>query len=58
MKPLWMPEGSVRSIIALSITGCACAASLIALPQSDDLWKAAFTVITFYFVTRKQQEDQ
>lgn len=48
-KPLWLPEGSVRAILALVLTGAAIVASFVeALPQ-EFLWPAAMTVNAFYF---------
>jgi len=48
-KPLWLPEGSIRAVLALGLTSAAIAASFVeALPQ-EFLWPAALTVNAFYF---------
>lgn len=48
-KPLYLPEGSIRAILALGLTTAAIAASFVdALPQ-EFLWPAALMVNAFYF---------
>lgn len=48
-KPLWMPEGSVRAILALGLTTAAITASFIQALPGEYLWPAALTVNAFYF---------
>ena len=48
-NPLWLPKGSIRSILALGIVSAAIAAvfKLMEVPQS--LWDLALVVVAFYF---------
>ncbi len=48
-QPLWLPQGSVRAILAVVLTGAAIVASFVeALPQ-EYLWPAALLVNGHYF---------
>jgi len=55
-NPLWLPKGSIRSIIALGIVSAAIVAvfKLIEVPQP--LWDLALVVIGFYFGTKVGSE--
>ena len=54
--PLWLPEGSVRAIIALSLLAAAIAASFIVDTVADKfLWPAAMAAVGFYFGSRGSQ---
>ena len=48
-KPLWLPEGSVRAILALVLTGAAIAASFVEAFPQEFLWPAALMADAFYF---------
>ena len=50
--PLGLPVGSVRAILALSLTGAAIAASFYPVMPAEYLWPAALTVNAFYFASR------
>lgn len=56
-KPLWLPEGSVRSILALVLTGAAIAAVWVEGMPGEYLWPAALVVNTFYFVDRSNKSQ-
>ena len=53
--PLWMPEGSVRALLAFLIVIGSLAATAIDNPQANELRTMAGMVLTFYFVTRKAE---
>lgn len=48
--PLWMPEGSVRALIAMSLV-----AAVIFSPGEDTLKDLAMVVVPFYFGTKVKQ---
>lgn len=52
LKPLWMPEGSVRAIIAMALVG-----GMIFLPESDAIKSAAMVVLGFYFGSRNKEDE-
>ena len=51
-KPLWMPEGSVRAVIALSIVGGALFAAFQGYGAADALTPLAGAVTVYYFEKR------
>ncbi len=53
-RPLWMPRGSVRAILAIGIVGAAIAAALTSI-SSDALTALAGAVTVYYFEHRKDQ---
>lgn len=56
--PLWLPEGSVRSILAFALTGAAIVASFVEGSAPDQyLWPAALVVNGFYFADRSNKSD-
>jgi hypothetical protein len=50
--PLGLPQGSVRSIIALALTGTVCALWLMGRPVPVELLGFAGGVVAFYFKLR------
>jgi len=50
-KPLWLPEGSVRAILAITLTLSAIAASFVNVFPKEFLYPAALTVNAFYFAS-------
>lgn len=48
-QPLWLPQGSVRAILAIVLTGAAIVASFVEALPKEFLWPAALTVNAFYF---------
>lgn len=56
-KPLWLPEGSVRAILAIVLTGAAIVASFVQALPEQYLWPAALVVNTFYFVDRSNKSS-
>ena len=55
-KPLWLPEGSVRAILALVLTGAAVLASFVDALPGEYLFPAALTVNAFYFGSAPQRK--
>jgi len=52
--PLWLPEGSVRAIIALGLVAAAVMASFVVGTVADKfLWPAAMAAVGFYFGSRQ-----
>ena len=53
-QPLWMPKGSVRSILAIGLTGATITAALVGnMDAFQGLGPLAGAVITYYFEHRK-----
>ena len=51
--PLWLPEGSVRAIIAIVLVCAAIVASFVDGTVADKfLWPAAMAAVGFYFGAR------
>ena len=48
-QPLALPQGSVRAILAIVLTGAAIAGSFWPVVPAEYLWPAALTVNAFYF---------
>lgn len=48
-QPLYLPEGSVRAILALILTGAAIAASFVEAMPAEYLFPAALVVDSYYF---------
>ena len=51
-QPLWMPRGSVRSILALALVGGSVAAAFIDPSAAELLLPAAGVTLGFYFKER------
>ena len=51
-NPLYLPPGSVRSIIALTLTGAVTYLSLIGTVSPEALEKIVLIVVAFYFGTK------
>jgi hypothetical protein len=51
--PLWLPEGSVRAIIALSLIGVLSYLAITETIQPDRLIEIVMVIIGFYFGSRK-----
>lgn len=55
-RPLWLPAGSVRAIIALLITGVICYGAVVQLAAGKEIPEAvaalAGMIITYYFVKK------
>ena len=51
-QPLWMPPGSVRSILALALTGVTCVMALQAQISGETFLTIQATVVAFYFGTK------
>ena len=49
--PLWLPEGSVRSVIAFLVVGSLAASEFTGV-SSEPLRNLAFVVVGFYFAKR------
>ena len=52
-KPLWMPTGSVRSIIAIVVI-----LATIFNPECESIAKLAVLVVGFYFGSRTQTQNE
>lgn len=49
-KPLWLPEGSIRAVLALVLVIAAVVASFIPATNAEQfLWPAATGITGFYF---------
>ena len=48
-QPLYLPEGSVRAVLALILTGAAIVASFVEGMPQEYLWPAALVVDSYYF---------
>ena len=48
-QPLGLPQGSVRAILAIVLTGAAIGAAFYPVLPQEFLWPAALTVNAFYF---------
>ena len=57
-KPLALPQGSVRAILALGLTAAAITAAFVPSLPSEFLYPAALTVNAFYFGSRPKSKDQ
>ena len=56
-QPLWMPEGSVRAILAIAIVSAAIAGVFLLPPEAAGLLLALAGVVTsFYFKARENGE--
>ena len=53
--PLWLPEGSVRSLMGLTVVGSAVASCFLNAPGRDFLMGLASGVIAFYFKSRETE---
>jgi hypothetical protein len=51
--PLWLPEGSVRALMALGIVGGFSGYLLATGELPDQAWQTLVAVTGFYFITRK-----
>lgn len=54
-QPLWMPKGSIRSILALAVVFGGVAAAFVDLEAADRLLPAAGVVFGFYFKERAEE---
>ena len=54
--PLGLPVGSVRAILALTLTGAAIVAAFVPALPSEYLYPAALTVNAFYLAARPRAE--
>lgn len=50
--PLWMPAGSVRSILALGLVGGVVAGFFLGMIQGDAVVQLASVAVAFYFAGR------
>jgi hypothetical protein len=50
--PLGLPEGSVRSVLALIVTGTVCGMAAFRVPVPDRLWEVLLLTLGAYFVSR------
>ncbi len=55
--PLWMPEGSVRSILALGIVAAVIALAFLGRINGPDLLNLAFAAIAFYFGSKSKDGE-
>ena len=55
-QPLWMPQGSVRSILALALTGVTCAMALGGTISGETFLTVQAVVVSFYFGTKSNQQ--
>ena len=51
-KPLWLPQGSVRSIIALAFVAVVIVAVLKVMEVPQPLWDLTLVIVGFYFGTK------
>ena len=51
-QPLGLPQGSVRALLALMITGAVLALTIVRGSIPTDLVPLASVVVTYYFVSR------
>ncbi len=54
--PLSLPQGSVRAILAIGLTGAAIAASFVEALPAEWLYPVAAMVNAFYFGSRPKSE--
>ena len=52
IHPLWLPEGSVRAVIALGVIGTACGVGVLTGAVPEFLATLATAVGCFYFGTK------
>lgn len=59
LKPLWMPKGSVRSIIALALTAAVIGLAFMRYdgPLVNAIVQLATTVAVFYFTKRQEETN-
>ena len=53
MKPLGLPAGSVRAILAILLVTAAIALAFIGLVDGKEIVTLAAVAVTFYFATRQ-----
>jgi hypothetical protein len=51
-KPLWMPKGSIRAIIALAIVGSSICGLLLGKLNVDEFLSVTAIIVAFYFTSR------
>ncbi len=56
--PLWMPEGSVRSLLAIIIVISCCSYSFVFHEIEPNLLALTMLVLSFYFEMRKKKEKE
>lgn len=52
-NPLWLPEGSVRAIMAIGLTGAVIALAVLGREPPDALTTVAGMVLGYYFGVKK-----
>ena len=52
MKPLGLPIGSVRAILAIALVGATIALAFLGRIDGKEIVTLAAVVVTFYFLTR------
>lgn len=56
--PLWLPEGSVRAILALGITAVACYTVINGLETADWFIAATVAILNMYFNVRDPNKQK
>jgi len=56
-QPLYLPEGSVRAILALVLTGAAITASFVDSLPAEFLYPAALMADSFYFASAPKRTE-
>jgi len=57
VKPLGLPTGSVRAVLALGLTAAAIALAFIGALDPGKVYDLAILAVGFYFVTRPRPAD-
>jgi len=52
IHPLWLPEGSIRAVIALGVIGTACGVGILTGAVPEFLATLAAAIGAFYFGTK------
>ncbi len=55
-QPLWLPQGSVRAILALVLVTAVVALAFLGLITADRLVELAAVVVAFYFAGKQTQQ--
>jgi len=57
-QPLWLPKGSVRSLLALAVTLTVCAMALVGTITAEAFLAIASAVVAFYFGNRGANKQE